>query len=250
MQESTCSIPDCGRPKACRGMCSIHYARVRATGEALRPCKACGRDCIGSYGSKVYCSPSCRPACGVTGCTRKVDGSSDLCQVHRSSVYKYGRLPNSTWAAEKRCFVCGRAHNHPRFRKFCSGRCKQLWHRNGGAAPERFKQCSRCTTIIDLSLVGPAGRRRRSDVQMCDACLRSKYTRHRMSTTELADRDGTQCGICGDTVDMTLLYPDLFRPSVDHVLPFSKGGSHDPANLQLAHLWCNYVKSDKPDFTI
>jgi len=49
---------------------------------------------------------------------------------------------------------------------------------------------------------------------------------------------------------MTLVYPDLFRASVDHIVPYAIGGSHEPDNLQLAHLWCNLVKSKRADFTI
>ncbi|WP_354596069.1 HNH endonuclease signature motif containing protein [Streptomyces sp. JL1001] len=32
--------------------------------------------------------------------------------------------------------------------------------------------------------------------------------------------------------------------SVDHVVPRALGGTHEPSNLQLAHLYCNQVKSD------
>ncbi|NKU01807.1 hypothetical protein GS918_28205 [Rhodococcus hoagii] len=38
--------------------------------------------------------------------------------------------------------------------------------------------------------------------------------------------------------------PDPFRASIDHKLPRSRGGTNDPQNLQLTHLWCNQVKSD------
>lgn len=30
--------------------------------------------------------------------------------------------------------------------------------------------------------------------------------------------------------------------SLDHVVPLSQGGAHDPANVQLAHLTCNVRK--------
>lgn len=57
------------------------------------------------------------------------------------------------------------------------------------------------------------------------------------------------CGICGQPVDKTLKYPDPMSPTVDHIIPVSKRG--DPValeNLQLAHRYCNRLKSDKmPD---
>lgn len=54
------------------------------------------------------------------------------------------------------------------------------------------------------------------------------------------------CGICGKPVDKTIKYPDPMSPTVDHIIPLSKGG--DPVaieNLQLAHRYCNRMKSDK-----
>lgn len=54
------------------------------------------------------------------------------------------------------------------------------------------------------------------------------------------------CGICGKPVDKSLKYPDPMSPTVDHIIPVAKHG--DPVsldNLQLAHRYCNRMKSDK-----
>lgn len=54
------------------------------------------------------------------------------------------------------------------------------------------------------------------------------------------------CGICGKPVDMSIKYPDPLSPTVDHIIPINKGGHPtDINNLQLAHRWCNRMKSDK-----
>lgn len=67
----------------------------------------------------------------------------------------------------------------------------------------------------------------------------------------LAERDGTDCGICGEVVDLTLSRrASVFCASIDHVVPRAHGGTDDPTNLQLAHYWCNAVKSDRESFTI
>lgn len=56
----------------------------------------------------------------------------------------------------------------------------------------------------------------------------------------------TICAICGKPVDFTLKFPDPMSPTVDHIIPISKGGHpSDLQNLQLAHLSCNRGKSDK-----
>ena len=54
------------------------------------------------------------------------------------------------------------------------------------------------------------------------------------------------CGICGKPVDFSYKYPHPLSPTVDHIIPVSKGGHpSDLANLQLAHRCCNRAKSDK-----
>lgn len=55
----------------------------------------------------------------------------------------------------------------------------------------------------------------------------------------------THCGICGKPVDFSYKYPHPLSPTVDHIIPVSKGGHpSDISNLQLAHRCCNREKSD------
>ncbi len=56
----------------------------------------------------------------------------------------------------------------------------------------------------------------------------------------------TICGICGKPVDFSFKAPHPLSPTVDHIIPVSKGGHpSDISNLQLAHRCCNREKSDK-----
>ncbi len=51
------------------------------------------------------------------------------------------------------------------------------------------------------------------------------------------------CGICGEWVDKSLRGTDRLGPTVDHILPRSRGGSEfDLTNCQLAHQHCNAKK--------
>lgn len=69
---------------------------------------------------------------------------------------------------------------------------------------------------------------------------------------KLYNRDGGICALCGKPCD----YEDyVFQgatfvagndyPSIDHVKPLSKGGSHTWDNVQLVHKICNSIKSNK-----
>lgn len=62
-------------------------------------------------------------------------------------------------------------------------------------------------------------------------------------------RDRWKCGICGLRVNTKLKHPHPYSASLDHIIPLSKGGSHTPDNVQLAHLRCNLSKGSKTGFT-
>lgn len=62
-------------------------------------------------------------------------------------------------------------------------------------------------------------------------------------------RDKWKCGICGGKVNKHLKYPHPLSPSLDHIIPLSKGGTHTRENVQLAHLRCNLSKGSKTGFT-
>jgi 5-methylcytosine-specific restriction endonuclease McrA len=56
------------------------------------------------------------------------------------------------------------------------------------------------------------------------------------------------CQLCGkpvDKSDMTNGHIGRLYPTVDHILPISKGGSHTWKNVQLAHMYCNSSKCDR-----
>lgn len=61
------------------------------------------------------------------------------------------------------------------------------------------------------------------------------------------ERDGWVCQLCDEPVDPGAT--DVWRPTLDHIVPRSKGGSDDPSNLRLAHMWCNSVRGDESFYT-
>ena len=62
---------------------------------------------------------------------------------------------------------------------------------------------------------------------------------------EIFDRDGWQCQLCGQPVDREAKWPHPEFPTLDHIVPVSKGGGHLRSNVQCAHLHCNLVKHVK-----
>ncbi len=57
------------------------------------------------------------------------------------------------------------------------------------------------------------------------------------------ERDGGICGICSLPVALDREGAD--EPSIDHIVPLSRGGTDDESNLQLAHGGCNSGKCNR-----
>lgn len=58
-------------------------------------------------------------------------------------------------------------------------------------------------------------------------------------------RDNWTCRLCLLPIDPGVAWPDRMSPSIDHVIPLSRGGTHSMSNVQSAHLGCNSRKRDK-----
>ena len=82
-------------------------------------------------------------------------------------------------------------------------------------------------------------------------CSVSEYDSS-INLEKLYNRDKGICALCGGYCD----YNDFIfiggtfiagytYPSIDHIKPLSKGGAHTWDNVQLAHKYCNSIKSDK-----
>jgi hypothetical protein len=56
---------------------------------------------------------------------------------------------------------------------------------------------------------------------------------------------GDICHLCRTPVDITVSVPDPRAPTIDHVLPLSRGGGDDLTNVDIAHFACNRRKGAK-----
>ena len=70
-------------------------------------------------------------------------------------------------------------------------------------------------------------------------------TWHQTRAIVLATRPAI-CAYCGQPIDLTLpgTHPD--GPTVDHLIPVSRGGTDTPSNLAPMHQRCNAAKRNDP----
>ncbi len=57
----------------------------------------------------------------------------------------------------------------------------------------------------------------------------------------IIERDGLNCHLCGLPCKGT----GFRRPTIDHVIPRSKGGTNHYDNLKIAHEVCNHLRNDQ-----
>ena len=62
------------------------------------------------------------------------------------------------------------------------------------------------------------------------------------SSNYIFRRDGYVCQICLRKINKRLKWPNPLCASIDHIVPLSKGGNDNPANVQATHLRCNVGK--------
>jgi len=165
------------------------------------------------------------------------------------------------------CEVCGSVFNAGKRKLYCSTDCSVEANRRRAlqnaelaraSRPQtKVKVCGWCGDGLEVPASSTASR------LYHDAC-RAKATRHRnrkktvkrqgaktvdrIDVYEVAERDLGLCHICGDEVDLSLPRNSRMGPTLDHVIPISKGGLDLLDNVRLAHWICNIRKSDSLEF--
>ena len=66
----------------------------------------------------------------------------------------------------------------------------------------------------------------------------------RIEFLEVWNRDKGTCQLCGKLLSQETKFPDWESPTIDHIVPIAKGGTHEYANVQLTCWRCNHSKAD------
>ena len=105
-----------------------------------------------------------------------------------------------------------------------------------------------CCSACGKRATGRSGRARRRRRER-------KLEYKQIPLAALIERDGGICQLCGEPVDQTDGYFDIYGlfhvgrnyQTVDHIIPLTRGGDNTWDNVQLAHQHCNSAKCDRVD---
>lgn len=212
------------RPRYCSETCREAAKWERR--KAANPCPVCSgamaigsRQCYKCDGRKKRVSrsehgTSSRYAGGCR-CEPCTAAKTNQERVYRQRRLQQGR-PVHRSGPSHTCGECGEEFNGRAERKFCSLRCATL--AQGG----------------DPDNPGPRDSRPRNWISEED----------RRAVFEKA---GWCCAICETAMRPDFGYLHDLYPTLDHILPRSRGGSDDPSNLQPAHRICNLRKGARVD---
>lgn len=218
-----------------------------------RPCQRCGAQFQPkAYENSTHCSRSC----------------SHLAVAERQGEGRYSVLP---W---RRCLQCGQEFYKRGAAKLCGEACAKAWarayhHRRTGSAAKhalQVKACIECGEPFTYSRYSRprivcstrCGHRRFARLNPdAHAARKAKDRAVRRAREEAAAtsqlvvpwrvfvRDRWLCWLCGGKVARGRRHPYPDAPTLDHVVPLSRGGDHSYENVRLAHSRCNVGRGNK-----
>lgn len=162
------------------------------------------------------------------------------------------------------CQTCSKEFRTYRDNKtFCSEECRMNCKSNGRNKPNIVKislinNCDECGNEYETS-----SKSQRFCSYKCKTKNRNKLNElqrrkyyiegdNTISLSKLIDKENNLCYICGAECNSNDLVTDdkgtvicgNEYPSIEHVIPLSKGGKHEWNNVKLAHRVCNIKKSN------
>lgn len=277
----TCSVPECESAHYGKGLCNMHYQRMRKTGttdariKKIAYCKidGCGRELVIPYGrgmcgrhyskwrihgDALYAAPLLNVGeCLIDGCemAREVKG---WCSKHYTRWDRYGdpehRFPWEVRDGKRVCSGCG--IDKP-LEEWTSAHCKECaaiktreWRLKFPYEPVEHEEFV-CFVCGNAYTADPRQWKCCSEAcALADRGMSNERRRLRMLETrtemfhksEIFERDSWVCHLCSEPIARDEKFPHPRSASLDHVIPIALGGEHTRANTAASHLRCNISK--------
>lgn len=213
-----------------------------------RPCVQCGEEFYSAIPEQKFCSLKCKGAderthpekpcewCGRIFKSRWANGTET--RYCSSKCYGYARMDAADnwprtpiWHVD--CAGCGRLFIAKLKKQIlCGKECRRKY--GSRYTSEAIMRRYHADPAFRDEVISKAQNRRASRLGL------ERITQPKQVIAFLYERDQGICGICHEPVTEE---DGPHRPSMDHIIPLARGGTHTIDNLQLAHLSCNYAKN-------
>lgn len=151
------------------------------------------------------------------------------------------------------CICCGKKNANSGY-SFCSRECLVSWRgeRICKKCNAVFTDASWCATTCTQckKLAQKECRRRNGSSKFRSRARKYGVSYESFSRVSIYSRDKWTCQLCGRkcllrwTVNKRTKSPNCRSPTIDHIVPLSRGGAHLPDNVQLACFECNAKKGN------
>lgn len=170
-------------------------------------------------------------------------------EIHR--LWNPPRPPKNAYAEQHErflsrsgiCEVCGNAYTVREYARSCGLK----YARDNGVCSAKCRDEKKRRKLREAHKDRQDSHRHRAKKFGCEYDSSVKLDK-------LIKRDGLRCAICGGMCDLNdhtwTEYAGPFYPSIDHIIPMSKGGGHVWDNVQVAHIICNSEKGDRLEVTV
>ena len=241
LNTKTCSLPECDKPYRAKGLCSTHYNHKYQQDRHAKvavPCAYCGTTTEKAKSNNATRRPTCSDRCRKA---LQFPPKSELPTDHWALWYgktsAWPRYPLTTCGG---CFTPF-APATPNT-TCCSTKCAQYKSTyEAGGIPEHVlatitRQCTDCGHTYTSPYIGQT---------RCKPCKRKASRSHWITDRRrfaLYKRDKYKCHLCGKKTNINGHYLDNNYPTLDHLVPRSKGGSDEDYNLATCCRECNTLR--------
>lgn len=214
-----CKEPECQRKVQARGMCTTHYSywqratKGRSDRVHAKTCAFCSGPFSTTTKRVVFCSLVCAQR-DRAGWSKSQDLAIYTPKPRPAPLVHHARTTNRLTCGA--CRVCGDMFVSFETGVTCSTECYRIRLRESRhAAKQRRRALKR------NAYVAPVYRKK------------------------VFEADGYRCHICNKMTLRNTVVPHPMAPTLDHLVPLAKGGTHEPINCRTAHFICNSTKGDR-----
>lgn len=175
-------------------------------------CKICGTERTASmitlrHDKRITCSECQRRE------AERQKQKEDKAKAHKEAIRKASAFNNKTQLSMRFCEACGEIILGTR-QRFCRPCAQRIQNRRDNVKKDKRRVAA---FTVDT---------------------------HTITLVKLYARDKGICWLCGQPCDFSAGINDNLYPSIDHIVPISKGGKDEWANIKLAHRICNSKRGD------
>ena len=205
-----------------------HYKELNAKVQTCKQCNTTFRN----YKAKDFCCNQCKKNFTIAVKKANIKPRKQHVLVCRNCNKKYGAYSRSS--------------------RYCSYECK--YEQKVKQKPVHNLKCKECAKFFcstnnskvfcSLTCSGRFENRRKETARR-KRIARNGKVNWDISIERLIKRDNCVCYLCGERVDNSVDTNDDSYPSIEHVIPVCKGGTHTWDNVKIAHRGCNREKVTK-----